>query len=175
MSDCIKTIVSPLSYANGLPATGLPSASIRIRDANSGELLVSDAPMEEVGDGFYRYEFTQYTSSINYTIRVDGGTELGSNRFSFAVNEHYAYEVWEEPLICHTGSVSLSGSLVPLSSSGQVLGFIRDIEAGRWRIDTTANTMTFYGSDGVTPIAEYDLLDSSGTPNHCDVFERVPK
>lgn len=175
MSDCKKTIVAPLSFNNGIPAIGLPSASIRIRDANSGELIVSDEPMVEVGDGFYRYDFNQYTSSINYTIRVDGGVELGSNRFSFAVNEHYSYEVWEEPISCHTGSVFLSGSTTPLSSSGQVLSFIRDIEAGRWKIDTTANTMTFYGSDGVTPIAVYDLFDADGNPNHCDTFERVPK
>ena len=51
---------------------------------------------------------------------------------------------------------------------------IRKIETNRWRIDTTAFTLTFFNDDGTTPLFVFDLLDAAAAPSTDDVFERDP-
>ena len=167
-----KTIITSFSNSDGSPATGIASSSIRIRDANSSEVLIDEDALTEIGDGFYRYVFTDYSASINYVMRFDGGSALGAGRYTFAANEHYSFENWEEPMTAHTGSVFASGSVTPLSSSGQMMNFLQDIEGGRWRIDTSTNQMVFYKEDNSTIVAVYDLFNSASNPDTNNVFER---
>lgn len=60
-----------------------------------------------------------------------------------------------------------------LESVGSYLDFIREINNGRWKIDTTLNQMVFYKSDNVTEIARFDLKDENGDPAHENILERV--
>jgi len=167
-----KTIITSFSNSDGSPATGIASSSIRIRDANSSEVLVDEETLTEIGDGFYRYVFTDYSASINYVMRFDGGPALGAGRYTFAANEHYSFENWEESMSSHTGSVFASGSVTPLSSSGQMINFIQDIEGGRWKIDISTKQMVFYKEDNITVVAVYDLFNSSSVADTNNVFER---
>jgi len=50
------------------------------------------------------------------------------------------------------------------------LELVRKVETGRWKI--TANQMTFYDDDGVTPLLVFNLYDQSGLPSMENVFER---
>lgn len=167
-----KILVTPFSLSDGTPATGIASGTVHIRDTNSGELLVNSGALIEVGDGFYKFVFTEYTSSINYTIRFDGTSALGASRYTFAANDHHSFDLWEEPMNAHTGSVFASGSVTPLSSSGQMLNFIKDIEGGRWRIDISTNQMVFFKDDNSTIVAVYDLFNSASVADTNNVFER---
>ena len=95
---------------NGIPKTGL-SPTIRVRDASDGSLVVTDAAMTEIGDGFYKYDFTTYDSSKDYTFRADGGAGLNAtDRYVFStnetdsVNEDLAGKVWDEAVSSHTTS-----------------------------------------------------------------------
>jgi len=51
-------------------------------------------------------------------------------------------------------------------------------ETGRWKVDHTAGTMTFYAADGKTPLLVYNLFDASGNPvvwpSLTVPFERTP-
>jgi len=67
-------------------------------------------------------------------------------------------------------SLDISASLQLVSGA---VDFIRDIEGGRWRINTGSNQMTFFKDDNVTPVAVFDLLDAAGTPTSTSPFERV--
>ena len=49
----------------------------------------------------------------------------------------------------------------------------RMIHTGRWLIDKPKAKMTFFEEDNITPIAVYDLKDTSGNPSVTEVFERV--
>ncbi len=49
----------------GVPATGL-IPTIKIRNIVTGGLAVDSLPMTEVGDGFYRYEFSAYDYTVAY-------------------------------------------------------------------------------------------------------------
>lgn len=73
----------------GTPQTGL-TPTIRIRRVDTGVLVVTDAAMIEIGDGFYRYSFGTpqgFDGAQDYAIRMDGGSVLGSERYVVASNE----------------------------------------------------------------------------------------
>jgi len=72
----------------GTPKTGL-SPTIRIRNVDSTALVVTDAAMTEVGDGWYKYNFTSYNEENTYSFRADGTSTLsGSDRYVFGTNEN---------------------------------------------------------------------------------------
>ena len=73
---------------NGVPKTGL-TPTLRVRKLSDNSLVVTDANMSEVGDGFYQYDFTTYTSLEDYTIRSDGGITLSNtDRYQFGTDEN---------------------------------------------------------------------------------------
>lgn len=57
-----------------------------------------------------------------------------------------------------------------ISSITGSLTFIRDMTAGRWKIEN--NQMKFYKEDNMTLIAVYDLYDQNGLPSSEIVVER---
>jgi len=46
---------------------------------------------------------------------------------------------------------------------------------GKYIIDFTANTLTIYAEDNVTPIRVFNLFDRSGKPATINIYERVPQ
>jgi len=101
-------IISSFFTKDLAPATGL-SPTIRIRDLSDNSLVVTDAAMSEVGDGWYKYDFTGYSTAKDYAIRSDGTSTLsGSERYQYAGNENFkgdvADQVWDEPIADHTAS-----------------------------------------------------------------------
>ena len=53
------------------------------------------------------------------------------------------------------------------------LSFIKEIEGGRWKIDTDTKQMIFYKSDNTTIVATFNLLDSNQAASFSNVFERI--
>lgn len=54
------------------------------------------------------------------------------------------------------------------------VALVMKIETGRWKIDTSTKQMTFYDTDGVTPLRTYDLKDAVGAASVTEIMERVP-
>lgn len=71
-------------------------------------------------------------------------------------------------------SQSTSATLIDASDIRTDLALIKQIETGRWKIDSATKQMIFYAIDGVTPIATFDLKNSVGSPATQDVYERIP-
>ncbi len=71
----------------GVPATGL-SPTIRIRELAGDTLVITDAAMAEVGDGFYRYNFAAYDTSVDYAFRCDGTNTLPAAERYVSFNTH---------------------------------------------------------------------------------------
>lgn len=71
----------------GSPKTGL-SALIKIWKVSDDSLLVDDAAMTEIAGGWYKYDYTAYSSSIAYAIRCDAndGTIADYERYRYAGN-----------------------------------------------------------------------------------------
>lgn len=97
---------------NGIPATGLTIPTIKIREVPIGTLLVNNASMTEVGDGFYSYDFTTYDLNKDYAIVCDGTAALSdSDRYTYAGNENYIDD------INNTITVSTSGNFDDINTN----------------------------------------------------------
>ena len=66
-------VLSAYFTYDGEPKTGL-SCTVRIRDLSDNSLVITDANMTGVGDGWYKYSFTSYDSTKDYVARAYGGT-----------------------------------------------------------------------------------------------------
>lgn len=76
-------IISAYFANNGVYATNL-SPLINIRDIDNN-LVVSASAMTELADGFYKFDFVAYDSTVDYVIICDGGaTLIGSERYAVA-------------------------------------------------------------------------------------------
>jgi len=123
----------------------LLSPLITIYDVSDGTEVVSGASMTEIGGGFYKYDYTSFDSGKDYVSTCDGGAaQLEGERYSF-------------------GSSGSAGSVE----------FLKDMEGGRWKIDETAKTMTFYKEDNVTVVATFALKDINGNSSFESIFERT--
>jgi hypothetical protein len=75
--------------------------------------------MSEVGDGFYKYDFTSYSGTVNYAIRCDGGPTIsGSERYTYSTNDNFIEDiedaVWNAQLSNHQVSGSFGAELISL-------------------------------------------------------------
>jgi len=146
---------------DGAPKAGLVP-TLRIRLVSDGTLTITDDAMSEVGDGWYKYDFTAYTGSVDYAIRCDGGVTLTNvDRYMFAGNENYVDDIWGAALTDHT----VSGSI------GAAMNFTYDMEGGRWHL--VGDQMVFYKSDNVTEVARFNLFDATGVPTTQSAYERT--
>lgn len=76
---------------NGVPLISPSNTpTVRIRRTDTGALVVTDAAMTELGDGFYRYDFTSADELLDYSARADGdptaaGQTTDAERYAWAV------------------------------------------------------------------------------------------
>ena len=151
-------------------------------------------------DGFYKYEFDDVTDGYDpaktYAFRADGGPSLPpGERYQVArldpteTAEGIADAVWDEPRADHltVGSTGEALSQIKADTTDiidklyldadsvlEVVQLLLKMDAGRTKIDPTANTLTVYDEDCTTVLRVFDLFDSTGTPSVTDVCERVP-
>lgn len=181
----------------GAPKTGL-TPTIRIWEVSAGaqSLVVTDASMTEVGDGFYKYDFTTYDATKNYVLRSDGGVALANvDRYEYGATEELKIDdnsvvrvvdgVWDESTSSHlvagsTGEMlsqikadtaSVAVSVVTINS---LINTLLKYERNRTKIDVNAKTLTVFDDDCVTPLTVFSLKDSSGNASVAEVCERSP-
>ncbi len=94
----------------GVPKTGL-TPTVRIRDISDNTLVI-DSTSSEVGDGWYKYEFTQYDSTKEYAIRFDGGPTLSNtDRYTSGTNDSFAEDITDSILEEQINEHLVPGSL----------------------------------------------------------------
>ena len=66
---------------------------ILIINVDTKQIVVNNEEMEEIGAGWYRYNFTLFDSSKNYVIRCDGTTQLSdSERWAWGGNDSLSHD-----------------------------------------------------------------------------------
>jgi hypothetical protein len=81
---------------NGIPETGL-IPTVRIRDISDDSLVITDSTASEVGDGWYKYDFTSYDGTKEYAITFDGGSSLiDSERYTYGSNDSFVEDIVDE-------------------------------------------------------------------------------
>lgn len=166
MDDLITVFVTNKSN----PETGL-SPTIRIWEVSAGSqsLVVTDDAMTEVGDGFYKYEFTTMDPLKHYNFRADAGASqpkgeryyVGSSALS---PQEIADVNWDETASDHS----------IIGSTGELLQILVKFERNRTVIDGSSKTLTIYDDDETTPLHVFNLKDSAGLPSITEVCERDP-
>lgn len=181
----------------GAPKTGL-TPIIRVWEVSGGahSLVVNNASMVEVGDGFYKYDFTTYDATKNYVVRSDGGGSLADvDRYEYGATEELKIDdatttniingVWDEDASTHLSAGSTGEMLsqikadtstiaVSVVAINSLVNTLLKYETNRTKIDTTAKTLTIYDDDCVTPLTVFNLKDSSGNASVAEVCDRVP-
>ncbi|TFG95454.1 hypothetical protein E4H12_13210 [Candidatus Thorarchaeota archaeon] len=168
-------LITSFFTKNSVPKLGL-TPTIRIWSVTdvSQTLVVNGDSMLEVGDGFYKYDFTLYDFNQDYVFRADGGIPQLDERYQYGASEYcrleietiqsIADQVWDEDASTH----------ITPGTTGALLNLITAVMVNRTKIDIGAATLTIYDGDCVTPLIVFDLKDSAGNPSVTEVCERVP-
>src|SRR3990167_8138042 len=70
--------------------------------------------------------------------------------------------------------VSANSITVGLDDIKNNVALIKQVENGRWKIDDTAKTLTYYDAAD-QPQTVFDLKDKDGNPASTNIFERIPQ
>ncbi len=199
-------IISSFFTLDGVPAIGLtppPTLIIYSVTGTSQTLVVSGAPMIEVGAGFYQYNFTLYDPTQEYVFQVDGGaaTYAGDNPERYQAGSievatitettttNIASAVWDQTTSSHvaTGTFGLleqqtaanvvqvaNNLYVNANSVLDIVNLIVQYDTNRTKIDPVACTLTVYENDCITPLRVFKLLDTTGAPSIEQIAERTP-
>ena len=112
---------------------------------------------------------------------VDGANMLeisSTGIFKYVFISSLYIEVAEKTeflLIASNGATSKNGQLVIGGYPDTLrtdITFIKEIEGGRWKIDTNTKQMIFYDEAGTAEIAKFQLYDKDHSPSDINVFER---
>lgn len=179
---------------SGTPQTGLAPV-IDIWELNPttpsiNTLIVNNGVCVEIGQGWYRYQFTTYDATKNYVFTFDGGPSLlDCERYKTGGNEGYVEEisagVWDTTAIDHntTGTTgayinqinaNAASLVISMAAATALVTTLLKYQANRTKVDAFARTLTIYDDDCVTPLKVFDLKDSNGNPSVIEVCERVP-
>ena len=140
------------------------------------------------------YILAEFTSGDTVTIDVyrlsdDFLTVSGVNVSEISSTGTFKYlfnivvtEKTEFLLIMDNGTTDKRGKLVLggypddiediLGSVETDVTFIKEIEGGRWKIDTNTKQMIFYDEAGTVEVAKFQLYDGDHTPAYTSVMER---
>ena len=140
------------------------------------------------------YILAEFTSGDTVTIDIyrlsdDFLTVSGVNVSEISSTGTFKYlfnivvtEKTEFLLIMDNGTTDKRGKLVLggypddiediLGSVETDVTFIKEIEGGRWKIDTNTKQMIFYDEAGTVEVAKFQLYDGDHTPAYTSVMER---
>jgi hypothetical protein len=189
-----KTIVARFRN-DGIPQTGL-TPSIDIYRLSDSTLLVNDAAMTEVANGWYKYVFTEgngFDPREDFAYDADGGVTISSpfERYQegaccAAEPEVVADATWEADQSLYLDINTMGGRhnatfnnvgqlLLDVADVYTLLNYVRKFDTNRTRVDPTAKTLTVFDDDGITPLRVFDLRDATGTPSVDPTCERDPQ
>lgn len=173
----------------GKSRTGLSTVGYTVKDI-SGSIVTprTTGSVYELTGGMYAAAIT-FPDDFNGSVCWDTG-QLGSKTvFATACVNYLGHNPNVDTILSKSCDISssveniatditeISSSLAIVSASvGEIhcnVEFIKDIEGGRWRINTTTNQMIFYKNDNTTEVARFNLFDSGSNPTSECVFERV--
>jgi hypothetical protein len=141
---------------DGEPATGL-SPLIKVRDVETGTVVINNVSMIEKGDGIYGYDFNAYNPQKDYAIICDSVTLSGVERYTYASSGEYN-EVLDD-IESTVGIVDIRTTL------------LRKIQTNRLELfDGDTDNWILYDDDAVTPLLTFSVSDKDG-----DIIVQCPQ
>lgn len=135
---------------SGEPVTGL-TPIIKIRDIDTGAVVISGATMSEVGDGFYVYDFVGSDITKDYSILSDSVTLSLKNRYKYSATGEYGDII---------NNVDLASDNIELR-----VALIRKILTNKLELfDGDTENWKLYDDDSTTLLFEWNVTDKSDNP-----------
>ena len=132
----------------GEPATGL-SPLVRVRDVETGVVVISGSSMLERGDGFYGYDFSAYNPQKDYAVICDSVTLSGVERYTYASSGEYNEVL--DGIESTVGIVDIRTTL------------LRKIQTNRLELfDGDTDNWILYDDDETTPLLTFSVSDKNG-------------
>lgn len=173
---------------SGVPETGL-NPTVRIRDVEDNTLIITDSTSEEVGDGWYKYDFVSYDSTKEYAIRFDGGITLSdTDRYTYGTNDSFVEDivdgVFEEQINKHLNIGTYGYTINEINNNLKLaLGLMHhnifidqtiydeygNMKSARVRIYSESSSV---GSD-INVIGSYNISSSSSETGKFDRWSQV--
>ena len=139
---------------SGYPAVGL-SPSIRIRYVDTSAIIVEDT-MDEVSDGFYKFNFTGYDRTKDYTILADAVSLGTAERYLAGSNGIY-------------GGLSNNIYILADNINYRIL-LMKKLGTNKLELDDgSVDNWVLYNDDNSTPLLTFSATDF----NDEEVFQRV--
>ena len=121
-------------------------------------------------------------SSVGYRLFDSVGTLSGS-RITSGVGEIftgtgiysasiYFSSNFSGSILWDTGESTPVYATEEYNPQPEQIEFIKSIEGGRWKLNSSDKTMTFYKDDNQTVVATFGMSGSDGSPSVENVFER---
>jgi hypothetical protein len=140
-------IITAFFSASGTPETGL-SPTVNIRRIDTGALVITAGAMSEVGDGFYKYDFVAYSSSLEYSILCDGTSALtGYDRYAIGTLD---------------ANNDVLATATSLAAVQVVVDLIEDINRNRMEITNSTGAVSLKDDAG-NPLLSGTVTDDSVT------------
>jgi len=136
------------------PATGL-TPDIRIRSVETGDVVTSGT-MSEIGEGWYKYDFSSYDISKDYYIFADAVSLVGPDRYQVGVTGEYGTNI---------DTINLLSDNIDYRTT-----LVRKILTNRLELeDGETENWVLYDDDDVTPIIKWNVTDKDD-----DVITQIP-
>lgn len=159
----LNSISSSLSDGVSISSSSVINLVDSIWNEPNGSHLISGS----TGDSIYSgSSVVDVSASVDVSSIVSGVWDAGASGFNTSGSIGYL----QNRIANIDANVLSIGGTVNLISGA--VDFIKDIEGGRWRIDSGLNQMVFYKDDNTTEIARFDLFDAGGAPTTDAVFDR---
>ena len=124
--------------AVGTPMTSPATApTIRIRRLDTDALVVTNGDMTEVGDGLYKYAYTDALNSVEYAARADGDPAAAgqsTQRYQAGSGDTKVEEAWKALGLDRNDAVTITPTGINSASD--------DIDVNITGDGTTTSTMT---------------------------------
>ena len=118
----------------GTPKTGL-SATVKVIEIPTGTVLIDNASMIELENGFYYYDFTTHDLTKDYAVLCDGSNVLiASDRYVYGSADDFLVEirnaVLDEPLTSHQTPGSIGQAISTIESNRAIYINVANGQAG---------------------------------------------
>lgn len=131
----------------GAPVTGL-TPIVKIRDIDTGAVVISGATMGEVGDGFYVYDFVGFDITKDYSILSDSVTLSTADRYKHSATGEYGDIINNVNLA--SDNIELRVTLIKKILTNKLELF--DGDTKNWKL---------YDDDSTTLLFEWNVTDKN--------------
>jgi len=117
------------------------------------------------------YRLFSSTGTLSGSRVTSGVGEMLAGTGIYSASVYFSAD-FKGSILWDTGGDSPVYATEEYNPQPEQINFIKNIEGGKWKLNKTTKTMTFYADDNQTVVAQFGMSGSDGSPSVENVFER---